>query len=325
MPGFVRRHFPGVMITALVTTVVWSIQGLLPRVLAPSLAALVAGLAIGAGLGVPAAWRPGLTFTARSLLKLAIVLMGARLTLSDVVATGGKGLLLIVVVVGGALLAGRLLTARLALPRRLGLLISLGAAICGNSAIVAAAPVVGAREEEVAVAVATTTLFGTAAVFLYPLLGSVLGMEQELFGTWAGLAINDTSQVLAAALAYGDTAGSVATVVKLTRNFFILPVLLGLAATSLHREKAVRWTSVFPWFVFGFVAVVAAASGGCIPAAAGGVVHGLSRFLVLMALAAIGMTTDVTTLAAIGLRPLLGGLALATAMGAMSLVLLTVF
>jgi uncharacterized integral membrane protein (TIGR00698 family) len=178
-----------------------------------------------------------------------------------VVAIGGKAVVMIVVLMSLALLVAHTLGRLAGVPGRLATLIGVGTAVCGNTAITATAPVIHARDEEVSFAVATNTLFGTLAVFLYPLLGHWLAMSNAAFGTWAGTAVNDTSQVVATGFAFSDAAGKVATAVKLTRNALMGAVIVGvgLAYSRGNRSNeargslALRLKQSLPLFVVGFL------------------------------------------------------------------------
>ena len=163
------------------------------------------------------------------------------------------------------------------LPPRLAVLIGIGTAICGNSAIAATAPVIDADETEVSFAVGTITVFGMAAFLLYPLIGHTLGMGEHLFGYWAGAAVNDTSQATATGFAFSQTAGGIATVVQLTRNTLLGPVLLVIGAMYARRTsrvpqpssgRAPRLLTIVPAFVLGFVVLALVNSVGGIPLAA---------------------------------------------------------
>ena len=217
--------------------------------------ALVAGLLIRNLLGVPDRYRPGVTFSVKRVLRLAIILLGARLSFLSVVETGANALVIVVTCIVLALLLVFCLSRLLRLPRRLGTLIGIGSSICGNSAIVATAPVISAEDEEVSFAVATITLFGMLAVLVYPVIGHLLAMSDTAFGTWAGTAVNDTSQVVAAGSIYSTDAHDVAVVVKLTRNLFMAPVIVLMGLFHNRRQNTGReagridYRKAFPLFV----------------------------------------------------------------------------
>lgn len=231
-----RRLIPGLLVVSTLGLGAWLIGRSIPSVGAP-LAALTAGVLTRTLRGLPEPWRPGVEFTVKRLLRLAVVLFGATLSLSEVVATGGGALLLIVVTVLAALLFATGFGAWLRAPARLTGLIAVGTAICGATAIITVGPIVRSTAEEITVAVTTIFLFNALAVAVYPVVGHLLGLPDGLFGLWAGTAIHDTSSVLAAAYAYSDQAGRVATVVKLTRTLMLVPLAL-LAALAVSARRA---------------------------------------------------------------------------------------
>jgi uncharacterized integral membrane protein (TIGR00698 family) len=210
---------------------------------------------------------------------------------------------------------------RLGLEGHLGTLIPAGMAICGNSAILALAPIVDAKDRDVAYAVSTITLFGLLGVLLLPVVGVQLGLSDAQFGTWAGLSVNDTAQVVAAGYAYSGPAGDGATIVKLTRNLAIAPLVLGVALASrgARRDGASTRSAALkaiPWFVVGFVVLAAARSLGLLDATilGGQALHELlatvSAALILVALAGLGLSADIRAMLRVGPRPFVLGIGL---------------
>jgi uncharacterized integral membrane protein (TIGR00698 family) len=304
--------------------------------------ALAIGLAIGSVAQVRAGLLPGAAPAARFALRIGIMLLGARLTLGQLIETGGVSVLAIVVVVAVALLLGTGLARRLGVDAPLSALITVGMAICGNSAILALSPILRAPHRETAYAVSTITLFGLVAVLLLPILGAALGLSDATFGTWAGLAVNDTAQVVATGYAFSPPAGDVATVVKLTRNLAILPVLLGAtwlavraAAAEGEAAGAAPTTTpplrlvarAVPWFVIGFVVFAGLRSAGLLDGGlpAGGTLADLcstaATLLILVALAGVGISTDVRAMLGVGARPFLLGASMWMVIGLLGLVL----
>lgn len=293
--------------------------------------ALAIGLAFGSIPAGRAVILPGARIAARILLRVGVALLGARLTLGAVVVGGAGAVLGAVAIVATGLLLGRWLAQRLALPSRLGLLIAVGMAICGNSAILALAPVVRAEDRETTYAVSTITLFGLVAVLVLPVVGHALGLADGVFGTWAGLSVNDTAQVVATGFAYSPPAGDVATIVKLTRNLAIAPVLLGAvllipgARGPVPAHVAVR--RAVPWFVVGFVVLAGLRSTGLLDVGVpwgGSLAESMAAaasWLILIALAGVGASADLRATVGIGPRPLALGLALWLAILAIGLVL----
>jgi len=292
--------------------------------------ALALGLLIGTSGALRARLLAGATLAARYALRIGITLLGARLTLGQLLETGAGSLLAIVVVVGSALVLGTVLARRLGLLPPLSALVTVGMAICGNSAILALSPIIGAKHRDTAYAVSTITIFGLVGVLLLPILGRLLALPDALFGTWAGLAVNDTAQVVATGYAFSPAAGDVATVVKLTRNLAILPVLLGATwlvaraerdaapATGIDAapDRGSRLTMIgraVPWFVVGFVVVAGLRSAGLLDSRlpTGSTLADLASttasLLILIALAGVGMATDIRSLGGVGVRPFLLG------------------
>ena len=309
--------------------------------------ALALGLAVGAIPVVHVAALPGATLAARYALRIGITLLGARLTVGQLLATGGASVLAIVVVVASALVLGTVLARRLGLVPPLSALITVGMAICGNSAILALSPIIGARHRETAYAVSTITIFGLIGVLALPILGHLMVMNDAGFGTWAGLAVNDTAQVVATGYAFSPAAGDIATVVKLTRNLTILPVLLGAtwwAARQVRDEAATGSATgsagasplamigrAMPWFVVGFVVVATLRSLGLLDGTlpSGGTVADLfstvATLCILIALAGVGLATDLRAMLGVGARPFLLGAAMWIAIGSLGLAIARVY
>lgn len=281
--------------------------------------ALVIGVAVGTVSAVRPTMLPGAKVAARSLLRVGVALLGTRLTLGAVVDGGAAALVGAAVIVTLGLVLGTWLARRLDLPDRLGVLIAAGMAICGNSAILALSPIIRAEDRETTYAVSTITVFGLIGVLLLPVLGRAMGLTDDVFGTWAGLSVNDTAQVVATGYAYSAPAGDTATIVKLTRNLAIAPVLLGAALlvpgarTTSTRLAVVR---AVPWFVVGFVVFAALRSLGVldIPVPWGGTLADAmstaATWLILMALAGVGASADLRAVLGIGARPFVLGVVL---------------
>ncbi len=333
-----RRVLPGLILAVSCAIAARFLHGLMPpkagAVVGEVVVAVLLGLVVGNLITLPEALAHGIRFSFHSLLRAAIVVLGAQFSFLQVVAIGGKAVLMVVVLMTLALLVAHALGRLVGVPGRLATLIGVGTAVCGNTAITATAPVIGARDEEVSFAVATNTLFGTAAVFFYPLLGHWMGLSNAAFGTWAGTAVNDTSQVVATGFAFSDAAGKVATAVKLTRNALMgaVIVVIGLAysrgaaegaeghgAAAGSRPSIVsRIRQSIPMFVVGFLFAALLNTVGAI-AWLGALLHRdlphdlqeVSRFLILVALAGVGLGTRLTAMRKIGAAPFLVGFATA--------------
>lgn len=301
----------------------------------PIAAAPVLALAAGAIIGVLARdsvtetgrFGPGLAVARQHLLGVAIILLGLGLPMDAVLAVGRHtGIVLLGTLLVGAVaavLVGRLL----ALHRDSMILIAAGTTICGASAIAAATAVLKPDRERVAYALGTIFVFNIVAVLAYPPLGRLLGLSQEGFGLWAGTAINDTSSVLAAGVAFGPVAANFAIVVKLVRSLMIVPLCVGLHLADRRTAVAVAastplWRTI-PLFVVLFLAASVVAGLGVVPAAAIVPLGQLSTWLVAAVLAAIGTSLTWRRLRAAGPRPLLFGGILAVVLAISSLALQT--
>ena len=321
-----RSLAPGLIACLAIALAARWIHGLLPSFLSKALGevvfAVLLGLLVSNVFKLPGIMAPGIRYSFQTILRFAIVLLGAGFSFAQVAAIGGKALGMIVVLMALALWVAHTFGRRLGVRTELSTLIGVGVAVCGNSAISATAPVIKARDEDVSFAIATNTILGTLAVFLYPVLARVLGMSDAEFGTWAGSAVNDTSQVVATGFAVSETAGRVATTVKLTRNALMGLVIVGIGlayarAGERPRSSVSWWKQIrasIPLFVIGFVAMAILNSLGGITWAsrilARDVASDLlyaSRFLILVALAGVGLGTSVAAMRRTGSRPFLLG------------------
>ncbi len=284
---------------------------------------MLLGVVVANTFGSPPAAAPGVRFAVQRVLRLGIILLGARLSLAAIIAIGLDALGLVIacmtLALAVALLAGRLF----GLPPRLALLIGVGTAVCGNTAIVATAPVIKAEDREVSYAVATITLFGTLAVFASPLIGRALGLSDVDFGTWAGVAVNDTSQVVAASSAYSPQARDVATVVKLIRNALMAPLIVLIAWWWQRRAETGDVSGgirkAVPLFVLGFIALALLRTVGIIDSGLAALLDELARACILVALAGVGLSTRLREMRAIGPAPLYAGFGTSVLLAAVSL------
>jgi uncharacterized integral membrane protein (TIGR00698 family) len=309
------------------------------------LVAILLGLAIRHGIGLPGVYDAGLRLCVKRVLRVGVALLGIRLSLG---AAGAIGLVAVPIVVGciaAALVAVTWINRALGLPRRLGTLIAVGTAICGNTAIIATAPVIGAKDDETSYAVGCVTLFGLLALLVHPHVAHALfAGDATLVGLFLGTAIHDTAQVAGAGLLYAQQYGEaaaldVATVTKLVRNLFMLGVI-PLAAWLHHRGRAQPWrthtplSQIVPLFVFGFVAMTALRTVGDLgerplglldPAVWQGWIATLSssaHACLALAMAAVGLGTSFTKLRVLGVRPLAVGMAAALLVGLVGFVLI---
>jgi len=295
----------GVM-TALI--VVAALLSLLPVV--PSAVALVGGILLAITFGNPIADRT--KALSRKLLPLAVVGLGGAMDLPAVLRVGARGIGYTIVGIAVTFGLGFLLMRVLSVTRRTGLLIAAGTAICGGSAIAAAAPVLGADDEEISVALGTVFVLNSVALLVFPAVGHYFSLDQHSFGLWAALGIHDTSSVVGASLQYGREALDIATTVKLARALWIVPltIYLGRRASRGSVPGSVARTAQRPWFILGFLAVAALASFVPQLHGAGELVAAGARRALVLTLFLIGLGLSRKTLKTVGLRPLVLGVVL---------------
>src|SRR5690606_41306391 len=296
---------PGVLLTATIALVATGIGAIVP-VLGSAVPAIVIGVLLSvlrprvmAGREkTDARVQPGIAYSGKFLLQFAVVLLGVQLSIGAIAQVGLESLPIMLTTLVVCLLGAWGLGRMLRTERRLTTLIGVGTGICGASAIAAVSPVIGAAGAEIAYAVSTIFLFNILAVVLFPLIGHALNLDPHVFGLFAGTAVNDTSSVVAAAGVYATAALGFAVVVKLVRTLMIIPISIGLAVMEARRSSNGRLLTargiarLVPWFLVGFVAVAVINSTGVIPAAPREVLVQLSVFLIAMALAGIGLSTD---------------------------------
>lgn len=305
-------RLPGIGLALSIAIVATMIGKAIPVVGAPIIC-IVIGVVVAAIRRPSEKFRPGITTSSKLILQISVVVLGSQLSLREIVKVGFTSLPVmlgsLIVCLAGAYWIGRWL----GIVGDLRTLIGVGTSICGASAIAAVTPIIGAASVDVAYAISTIFLFNMTAVLTFPLLGHLLGLSQHSFGLFAGTAINDMSSVVAASTTYGTVAANYAIVVKLTRTMLIIPISLGLASIERRKHRAggakanVHVARLIPWYLIGFLIVATANSIGIIPQ---GIHHALvkiSIFLIAMALAAIGLSTDVAGFRRTGHRPLLLG------------------
>jgi uncharacterized integral membrane protein (TIGR00698 family) len=328
---------PGVLLCIAITLAARALQGLETAVLGKAwLESLVLAILLGAivrTVWTPAArWRPGVQFSAKLLLEVAVVLLGASVSASTLLAAGPGLLLGIAGVVAIALTASYGIGRLFGLPPRMATLVACGNSICGNSAIAAVAPVIEACGEDVASAIAFTAVLGVIAVLGLPLIGVLLHMDELRYGALAGLTVYAVPQVLAATASVGATAVQIGTLVKLVRVLMLGPVCLGLslimgrpgvAGASRIGTQGLKLTRLVPWFIIGFMALMAARSMGAVPIAALKPISQAAGILTVVSMAALGLTTDLRTVVKAGARVSLAVTLSLLVLGAISLGLIS--
>ncbi len=305
-----RRLWPGAALAGAVAVVADAVSAHWPVAGAP-LVALILGVLWALGGRVGEFTRPGINAVTRPALQLAVVALGASLSWGEVLSTGVQSLPVLVGTLLVALAATPLLGRLVGVRGDLRTLIGVGTAICGASAIAATDTVIEAPERDVAYAVATIFTFNVAAVLLFPPLGHLLHLPGRAFGLWSGTAVNDVSSVVAASAAYGHGASSYAVVVKLTRTLAIVPLTLALGWRR-HRDSESHWAvragRAVPRFLPWFLLAVTLHSVGLLPRDLTSVLAVTASLLIAVALAGVGLSTEIAEIRRAGLRPLaLGG------------------
>jgi uncharacterized integral membrane protein (TIGR00698 family) len=259
----------------------------------------------------------------RRILRFAIILLGLQLTAEQIAQVGTAGIAVIALTLIATFLFTTWLGRLLGVEHKLAQLIAAGTSICGASAVIATNTVTDAHDEDVAYAVACVTVFGSIAMFVYPLLPGLLHLDPRAYGLWAGASIHEIAQVIAAAFQGGGQAGEFGTIAKLSRVAMLAPTVIALGLIVRRRSGGHRGAAraPMPWFVLGFIALVAINSVVTVPPEAKAMIVAITTFLLSMALAAMGLETDIGKLRAKGLRPLALGAAAFLFIAAFSLML----
>src|ERR1700749_5091407 len=322
---------PGlVMASAVAGSAYWLRE--LPGVTAfsPLILAILVGTAFHNFVGTPAIARPGVAFRMRRLLRFGIILLGFQLTVSQIIEVGYHGFLIIAATLAATFVFTVQMGKWLGVERKLAQLIAAGTSICGASAVIATNTVTNGDDEDVAYAVACVTIFGSVAMFAYPLLPTLLHLDPHAFGLWSGASIHEIAQVVAATFQDGKRAGEFGTIAKLARVMMLAPVviILGFFAARRNRQGGDGQSAAhvpMPWFVLGFIALVFLNSLVAIPPETHNVIVVTTTFLLSMALAAMGLETDIRKLYDKGLRPLLLGASAFIFISGFSLLLIRTF
>lgn len=257
----------------------------------------------------------GITYTSKKILQYAVILLGFGMNLSDIVKTGSSSLPIIISTIATSLVVAYVLCKVLKMPSKISTLIGVGSSICGGSAIAATAPVIEADDEEIAQAISVIFLFNILAALIFPTLGGMLGLSNDGFGLFAGSAVNDTSSVTATATAWDGIHGSntldQATIVKLTRTLAIIPITLVLAFKRTRdaekSESTFNLKKIFPFFILFFILASVITTVFNLPGNITAPIKDLSKFFIVMAMAAIGLNTNIVKLVKSGAKPIFMG------------------
>lgn len=327
-PTLLQQHAPGLLLATAIGVAALLLGRWAPLIGGPVIG-IVIGIVVRNLLSPGERYNPGIAFAGKKILQWSIIALGFGLSLGQVAKTGLESLSVTLITMTAAFLAAWGLGRWLGVHDKLMVLVGVGTAICGGSAIAAVTPIIRSEDHDTAFAISTIFLFNVVAVLLFPLLGHLMHMSDLGFGLWAGTAINDTSSVVAAGYSYSKAAGDYATIVKLTRATLIIPVCLILALVVAARERRKHAAAgsvgqfslarIFPWFILWFLVASAVRTAGLIPTAIQPALHMLAEFLIIVALTAIGLSANLRKMAASGPRPILLGLGVWIAVAVSSL------
>lgn len=323
--SFIKKNGSGIGVCLVIAIPSWILGKQFPIIGGPVIA-MLAGMLITLLLKEKGRFESGIKYTSKKILQYAVILLGFGLNLQVILQTGKQSLPIIISTIATSLVIAYALHRAMHIPGKISTLIGVGSSICGGSAIAATAPVIDADDEEVAQAISVIFFFNVLAAILFPTLGTMLGFSQtsgEAFGIFAGTAVNDTSSVTAAASTWDSMYGlgsatlDKAVTVKLTRTLAIIPITLVLAFLRARKTEGegaekVSMKQVFPFFILFFIGasiITTTATAMGISAEVFNPLKELSKFFIVMAMAAIGLNTNVIKLVKNGGKPILMGMA----------------
>lgn len=255
-------------------------------------------------------------------LKTSIVLLGAGVDLALLQNIAGRILVVIAMGIATGIVAAYFVGRALHIGPRPAILIGVGTAICGASAIAAVAPVIGAKKKEIAIALATIFAFNALALLTYPILGAWMGLDQTTFGAWAGIGVHDTATSIATGFAYGEASGEIATITKLTRTLFLVPVMLFLASRERDHggsdQRTRRFTYSIPWFIVGFIVLAVANTAGAL-GSFGDVLNDAAKVAIVAVVAATALSIRIRETLGLGRDVGIAGMATSVAVGVVAL------
>ncbi|MBA5850169.1 YeiH family putative sulfate export transporter [Clostridium sp. cel8] len=315
--NWLKIHISGLALTFFIALVSVFLGNLFP-IIGGAVFAILIGIIINNIFGRPLSAVPGIRFTSKKILQWAIVALGCGLNLSEIFKTGSDSLYILVFTLSAAFLTAHIFGKLLKIDSNLKSLIGVGTAICGGSAIASISPIIEASDTEVAYSISTIFLFNVIAIFIFPILGHLLNFSDKAFGLLAGTAINDTSSVVAAGYAFSNAAGSYATIVKLTRTTMIIPVSIVFTIimslkkkrTAIKNNNSVNYNfkSIFPWFILWFIGFSVLNTLGVFNKSIINFTNILAKFLIVMALSAVGLSSNFKEMTKSGVKPIFLGL-----------------
>ena len=317
--SFVSKNWKGILVCFCIAVPSWLLGQRFPIIGGPVIA-ILAGMVLTLGIKDKSALESGIKYTSKKILQYAVILLGFGLNLQVILQTGKQSLPIILSTIATSLIIAYVLHRAMRIPGKISTLVGVGSSICGGSAIAATAPVIDADDEEIAQSISVIFLFNVIAALIFPKLGALLGLGNEGFGLFAGTAVNDTSSVTAAAAAWDGIHGSntldAATIVKLTRTLAIIPITLVLSIWQMRKAgKAGKEAGgsfdlkkIVPFFVLFFLLASVITTVFSLPVQVTAPLKELSKFFIIMAMAAIGFHTNLVKLIKTGGKPIFMGL-----------------
>lgn len=322
----IKKNLSGIILSAGIAGIAYIISLFLPAgILGGTLIALVLGMLLNPLVSRYEVFDPGINWTSKKILRAGIIIAGITLSFPQVIQAGKYALILMAFTLATSFGMGYLCKRIFKIDWKLASLLSVSTAICGGTAVATLGPTIRAKNRDIAYAISATFIFDIITVIAFPWIGRLLGLSDSGYGLWIGTAVNDTSSVVAAGYAFSDAAGLLATIVKLTRTLFIVPVILVFSWIYAKKETPSQTPSnvsirkIFPWFILGFLAVVAIRSTGLVPDTVVTGMSFLSKFFLSMALAAIGLNTSLKEVAGVGIKPMIAGVIIDTSVVFVSL------
>lgn len=309
-----NKNVPGIVLSAGIAAVAHVVSAIIPSgILGGTLIALLLGMLLNPFIARTDGYDSGVNWTAKKVLRAGIIMAGITLSFSQVIEAGKYALVLMMFTLATAFGVGYICKKVFKINWKLASLLSISTAICGGTAVATLGPTIHAKNRDIAYAISATFIFDMITVIAFPWIGQMLGLSDTAYGLWIGTAVNDTSSVVAAGYAFSEAAGVLATIVKLTRTLFIVPIVLIFSWIYAKKEspsqsaEKVNIRKIFPWFILGFLTVVGIRSTGLLPDSTITIISFLSKFFLSMALAAIGLKTSFKEIAGVGIKPMVAG------------------
>ena len=325
----IKSILPGILLCIAIALVAIVINKVLPiDLIGIALISLLLGMLLNPVISKYKLFGQGINWTSNRMLRIGIILTGITLSFSQVFQAGKYALILMLFTLTTAYGVGYICRKIFKINWKLSNLLSTSTAICGGTAVATLGPVIEADDREIAYALSATFIFDLLTVIAFPWIGKLIGLSDTSYGLWIGTAVNDTSSVVAAGYAFSDAAGALATIVKLTRTLFIVPIVLifswihakkKMQISRFQKQEKIKVSKIFPWFILGFLAVVGIRSSGLIPQPAVSTITDLAKFFLATALGAIGLKTSFKEVAGVGVKPMVAGVVIDVAVVIVSL------